>query len=120
MTREEAKQLLPIIQAFSEGKKIETKDINGDRWIELSDPKFLGNVESYRIKPEAKCIPFTYKDSHDFLGKCVKNSNFSFIVIASNMGGVFCSISNNFYTYLEAFNLITFLDGSKFGKLISE
>ena len=52
MTREEAKQLLPIIQAYIEGKQIQQlsnkwKDVN-----ELSINCLLNNPELYRIKPE--------------------------------------------------------------------
>ena len=58
MTREEAKQLLPIIQAYTEGKQIQQlsnkwKDVN-----ELSINCLLNNPELYRIKPEPKYLPF--------------------------------------------------------------
>lgn len=70
MTREEAKVLLPIIQAFAEGKVIECRtkpsalskswqDMN--EWTEMKEIEFWNNIE-YRIKPEskteAKCRPF--------------------------------------------------------------
>ena len=42
MTREEAKELLPIIQAYSEGKTIEYL-IDG-KWVELKDPAFNYNA----------------------------------------------------------------------------
>ena len=38
MTREEAKKLLPIIQAFAEGKEIEYYDCNDDDWIKTDTP----------------------------------------------------------------------------------
>ena len=58
MTREEAKELLPIIQAFSEGKTIE---IYSDReWQDLiiGSIKFDCKPSCYRIKPEPKYRPF--------------------------------------------------------------
>ena len=58
MTREEAKELLPIIQAFSEGKTIE---IYIDReWQDLiiGSIKFDCKPSCYRIKPEPKYRPF--------------------------------------------------------------
>ena len=58
MTREEAKELLPIIQAFSEGKTIE---IYSDReWQDLiiGSVKFDCKPSCYRIKPEPKYRPF--------------------------------------------------------------
>ena len=59
MTREEAKQLLPIIQAFAEGKAIESRYIKGDKplWYDDEDPNFDDDLE-YRIKSEPKFRPF--------------------------------------------------------------
>ena len=60
MTREEAKQLLPIIQAYVEGKAIQQTD--GYDWYDLDDPDFMANGSSYRIKPETKYRPFKNAD----------------------------------------------------------
>ena len=56
MTREEAKELLPIIQAYSEGKTIEY--LIDDKWIELKDPAFNYNASVYRVKSEQMYRPF--------------------------------------------------------------
>ena len=59
MTRDEAKRMLPIIQAYAEGKEIETKyegEWSSDNMGE--DPCFLKFPEEYRIKPEPKYRPF--------------------------------------------------------------
>ena len=60
MTREEAKQLLPIIQAFAEGKDIQQTD--GYDWYDLDNPDFMASGSSYRIKPETKYRPFKNAD----------------------------------------------------------
>lgn len=54
MTPERAKELLPIIQAFAEGKEIQTTS-NSARpgWCDVKDPCFRDNME-YRIKPTKK------------------------------------------------------------------
>ncbi len=59
MTREETKVLLPIIQAYAEGKAIESRCIKGDKslWYDDEDPSFDGDFE-FRIKPEPKYRPF--------------------------------------------------------------
>ena len=59
MNRKEAAELLPIIQAFCEGKQIqflfdEWKDVD-----EIGIREFLENPELYRIKPELKYRPFS-------------------------------------------------------------
>lgn len=61
MNREQAKKLLPIIQAFAEGKTILVQeDID---WRYLSDDAdFNLNPLRYRIKPEPKYRPFTNAD----------------------------------------------------------
>ena len=62
MTREQAKELLPIIQAFAEGKTIEIYD-NGE-WQDLiiGNIKFDCKPSCYRIKPEPKYRPFKTKE----------------------------------------------------------
>lgn len=59
MTREEAKELLPVIQAFAEGKEIEYCGYgNGAIWLIAEDPDFNFLDYGYRIKPELKYRPF--------------------------------------------------------------
>ena len=60
MNRNQAKELLPIIKAFSEGKAIQQTD--GYDWYDLDDPDFMANGSSYRIKPETKYRPFKNAD----------------------------------------------------------
>ena len=56
MTREEAKELLPIMQAFAEGKTIEYRG-SGGAWKVVHTPTW-GSHLFYRIKPEPKYRPF--------------------------------------------------------------
>ena len=59
MTREEVKEMLPVLQAFVDGKTIESRCIKGDKslWYDDEDPSFDDDLE-YRIKPEQKYRPF--------------------------------------------------------------
>lgn len=57
MTREEAKELLPIMQAFAEGKTIEFLNYR-NMWEEIEDVLFCKEPKYYRIKPEPKYRPF--------------------------------------------------------------
>ena len=59
MNRNQAKALLSIIQAYAEGKAIESRCIKGDKslWYNDEDPSFDDDFE-YRIKPEPKFRPF--------------------------------------------------------------
>lgn len=84
MTREEAKVLLPIIQAFAEGKVIECRtkpstiegtDVPND-WTEMKVIEFWGNIE-YRIKPEPTYRPF--KDVKECWNEMLKHKPFGWI-----------------------------------------
>jgi hypothetical protein len=54
MNRERAKALLPIIQAFAEGKEVQVKYSSG--WGMASDPAFGCDEYKFRIKPEPEVI----------------------------------------------------------------
>lgn len=59
MDRNQSKKLLPIIQAYAEGKTVQSRCIKGDTslWYDDEDPSFDNDFE-YRIKPESKYRPF--------------------------------------------------------------
>ena len=61
MDRNQAKQLLPIIQAYAEGKSIEFSSITdvSKAWREVTDFP-LGMIDNFkfRVKPEPKYRPF--------------------------------------------------------------
>lgn len=61
MNRSQAKELLPIIQAFADGKAIEVRSnskYNPGEWLETTTPTFDIKFHEYRIKPEPKYRPF--------------------------------------------------------------
>jgi len=53
MTPERAKELLPIIEAFANGKKVQWRLRKSDTWCNTDDPGFSERFE-YRIKPEPR------------------------------------------------------------------
>lgn len=55
MNREQAKELLPIIQAFAEGKTVQYKIEK--EWIQTNVPTFNPYLWEYRIKPDAQVPP---------------------------------------------------------------
>ena len=60
MTREEAKELLPIIQAWAEGKNIQF--LSDGEWHDINQADFTCYQDKYRIKPEPKYRPFKTKE----------------------------------------------------------
>ena len=55
MNRERAKELLPIIQAFAEGKEVQYYSTNNDKWIDVTNAVFDGSAR-FRLKPEPKYV----------------------------------------------------------------
>ena len=126
MTREEAKELLPIIQAFAEGKTIEYYDYNDDDWIETSTPIWQVGVK-YRIKPESKYRPFKTQEEcwNEMLkhqpfgwlkGKMSKNiSLIGNIYINKEIWITWATNEKNVYSASDLFNNFTFIDETPFG-----
>ena len=122
MTREEAKELLPIIQAYAEGKTIEflRKSLTGATWTELDDPDFTWNANNYRIKPESKYRPFKTKE--ECWNEILKHHPFGWItgktehLSITSVSDVHIRLCDNVYfTFEYAFNEYTFADGTPFG-----
>ena len=77
MRRNEVKELLPIIQAFAEGKTIQVKAIDG-MWHDDEDMlKFDSSPQNYRIKSEQKYRPF--KNAEECWKEMQKHQPFGWI-----------------------------------------
>lgn len=128
MTREEVKQLLPIIQAFADGKTIESRCIKGDKslWYDDEDPSFDNDLE-YRIKPEPTYRPF--KDAEECWKEMQKHQPFGWVnwndvrynIYAVSLISV-CLINGNCENmdFAYAYQKLTFADGTPFGVKIEE
>ena len=129
MTREQAKELLPIIQAFAEGKTIQFRT-NNRSWVDLLDNDIeINALFEYRIKPEPKYRPFKTKEEcwnemmkHKLFGwitnkcqylliACVRQWNIE--CIPDTGSGVLYSRTLTFAETLE--QGYTFADGTPFG-----
>ena len=130
MTREEAKQLLPIIQAFAEGKAIESRCIKGDKslWYDDEDPSFDNDLE-YRLKPEPKYRPFANAEEcwqemqkHQPFGWLKGDKCFYNIVSVSNIDVSMANVSGDIVTldFSEVMEDNTFADGLPFGVKVEE
>lgn len=133
MTREEAKEMLPIIQAFAEGKEIEYRSKGFDEeWKKVNEiPGLSYSSFDYRVKSEPKYRPFKDADEcwqemlkHQPFGwtkKTCGHCNFLHIMelystgIVINMVDDFGCFKNLLETYGLAFAEITFADGAPFG-----
>ena len=114
MTREEAKQLLPIIQAFAEGKCVETK--TGSGWVNMENMSFAGKPKAYRIKLEPKFRPF--KGAEECWNEMQKHQPFGWVKYADKYISISAIDSNNEYEI--DFDDYTFVDGTPFGVKVEE
>lgn len=138
MTREEAKEFYPIMQAYAEGKVIESRtkpstvkgtDVPND-WTEMKEIEFWNNTE-YRIKPESKYRPF--KDAKECRSEMLKHQPFgwlmsqngevnSLIISIDNEGLIIGDRNNGVMGFVTATDLfkIKFADGTPFGVKMEE
>ena len=79
ITREEAKELLPIIQAFAEGKAIQDKIEGITDWVDTDEINFEyeGQKIKHRIKPEPKYRPF--KNQEECLNELQRHIPYGFL-----------------------------------------
>lgn len=137
MTREEVKQLLPILVAFAEGKAIECRtkpsalrkgwrDIND--WVEIEDIAYWSNVE-YRIKPEPESKYRPFKNAEECWQEMLKHQPFGYTYDRFN--GIRDSItkvattgvsydSPTVISFEEVFDRFVFADGTPFGVKVEE
>lgn len=142
MTKEEAKEFYPILQAFAEGRVIECRtkpsaiegtDVPND-WTEIKEIEFWNNIE-YRIKPnlepESEYRPF--KDAIECWTEMRKHKPFSIlkdkkdghrIQILSISDGInlisSSPDSNLCYNFKYRMESCTFDDGAPFGVKVEE
>ena len=79
MTREEAKELLPIMQAFAEGKTIQ--DWTNDTWKDKEYTSF-GELSQSPIKPQPKYRPF--KNQEECWGEILKHECYGWVKSKDN------------------------------------
>ena len=132
MTREEAKEFYPILQAFAEGKVIECRtkpsSLKGsdtpNEWTEMKELVLWNNIE-YRIKPESKYRPF--KNTDECWQEMLKHQPFGWtrdkdydiydmVTRVIDSGILFAgSYFNEIATYDFSYDRVTFADGTPFG-----
>ena len=128
MDRNQAKEFYPIIQAFAEGKIIETRrkpsavkgtDIPND-WTEMKEIEFWNNTE-YRVKPEPTYRPFKNGEEcwqemqkHQPFG-WVKSTLFKDFDLVQRVTTLYVEINREIIDYKDALEKFTFADDTNFG-----
>ena len=128
MDRNQAKEFYPFLQAFAEGKIIETRRkqsaVKGtsvpNNWTEMTEIEFWNNTE-YRVKPEPKYRPF--KDAEECWAEMQKHQPFGWLKSKDNGYYSFITMLNNRFRlngydgwwFDETIKKFTFADGTTFG-----
>ena len=123
MNRQQAKKLLPIIQAYAEGKTIQYSYI-GTGWIDVSTDggvDFSDNPSKYRIKPESKYRPFANKEEcwnemlkHQPFG-WVKADYGQFVITEIRTSKATIGRNDRLLDFDYIFSKYKFADGTPFG-----
>ena len=133
MDRNQAKEFYPIMQAFAEGKIIETRrkpsavkgtDIPND-WTEMKEIEFWNNTE-YRVKPEPKYRHFANAEEcwqemqkHKPFG-WVKSTLFKDLALVNRVTTLYVEINRDIIDYKDALEKFTFADDNNFGVKVDE
>ena len=121
MDRNQAKVLLPIIQAYAEGKTIQVIDTTDQcgTWKDVSDFKINTDFKLYRIKSENTYHPFA--NAEECWQEMLKHQPFGWVKINSNDFNIITALNTYVYlndisiSYIDAFDNYTFADGTPFG-----
>ena len=133
MNRNQAKEFYPILQAYAEGKVIESRtkpssvkgtDIPND-WTEMKEIEFWNNTE-YRVKPEPTYRPFKNGEEcwqemqkHQPFG-WVKSTLFKDFDLVQRVTTLYVEINREIIDYKDALDKFTFADGTPFGVKVEE
>ena len=119
MTREEARKLLPIIEAYSKGKTIQFYE--DGKWFDIYETDFNYSTDKYRIKPEPKYRPFKTKEEcweemlkHQPFG-WIKNNDTKRLRNIDSIGNSSIDIKGSTLYFDVVLNVYTFADGTPFG-----
>ena len=133
MNRNQAKEFYPILQAYAEGKVIESRtkpstvkgtDIPND-WTEMKEIEFWNNTE-YRVKPEPTYRPFKNGEEcwqemqkHQPFG-WVKSTLFKDFDLVHRVTTLYVEINREIIDYKDALEKFTFADDNNFGVKVEE
>ena len=124
MTREQAKELLPIIQAYAGGKTIQYRNAECE-WEDMpigANLSFADAPSEYRIKPEPTYRPF--KDNEECWNEMLKHqpvgwvkhrNSISIIQSVLYNGIIYFNMQGIHSFKFEEFEDVKFADGAPFG-----
>lgn len=137
MTREQAKEFLPLIQALADNKTIQIYHQSNGKWEDIDDPKFTSPRDRYRVKPKPEYRPF--KNGKECWEEMIKHSPFGWVMnkefgtlsniifmnnytieltpvnLKYDRDDQACGIDRVIFDFKNVFDLFKFADGAPFG-----
>ena len=125
MTREQAKELLPIIQALTEGKIIQDKIEGLTDWVDTDEInlEYNGQKIKHRIKIEPKYRPFKTKE--ECWNEMLKHHPFGWVKYGESICSIQNIVSDNititdyeelyYFDLNDSFMNLKFTDNTPFG-----
>ena len=121
MNRAEIKYLLPILQAFAEGKTLQIRKLDEETWYDTTKDSLNFNLEhyAYRVKSSPKYRPF--KSAEECWQEMQKHQPFGWVKSKSGYELITCTMYDDLWlgdtltTTERMFNDYTFADGTPFG-----
>lgn len=128
MKAKEAKELLPVIQAFAEGEQIQWFSKQSGKWNDVDSLSFTDKPDHYRIKPKAHYRAFkTADECFDAMSKhypfgWVKNEAGYRLVtsvddVCNLKYSVICHVGDGDINEADMLCYYKFADGEPFGVL---
>ena len=130
MNRNQAKELMPIIQAFAEGKAIQYYDtlIDIADWEDCENPNFENLTYKFRIKPESTYRSFANAEEcwkemqkHHPIGWVkLKDTESGYYMLKGISSQVVIGFNETPFSYKRVFEDYTFADELTFGIKVEE
>lgn len=118
MNRQQAQDLLPIIEAYAAGKIIQVKSSINGLWYDSGELSFDSDPQNYRIKPESKYRPFVTDE--ECWNEMQKHQPFGWVkhketkLLITEVSSIRVKIGKD-YLFQQAKEEFTFIDGTPFG-----
>ena len=122
MVKEGLEKILPIMQAFVEGKTIQRYDDKKDDWYDVSSNANIDFCYDYRIKPEQTYRPF--KNQEECWNEMLKHQPFGWLrnklvkdiyqLLTIKDDGI-RTLAELPLSFSSAYRVYEFLDGTPFG-----
>ena len=118
--QQDAKRVLPFIQAMVEGKTVEWRHSNEPLWNEVGSVAGLRGCYECRIKPEKKLRPYTREEWEKVARVRKVGCDLRYSLPVGDIAADSVKIDGIWHPFSRAMNLFSNLDGTPCGVEVEE